>query len=73
MNDQFLSKKITPSPQSQQEEDPESQDELEESNPTASHPEWQTVSMVVMLGVLSVTGAAVCCETVLHESSISNA
>ena len=42
MNDQFLSKKITPSPQSQQEEAPESQDELEESNPTASHPEWQT-------------------------------
>ncbi|MDV5598714.1 hypothetical protein QM084_26155 [Klebsiella pneumoniae] len=36
-----MSKKITPSPQSQQEEDPESQDELEESNPT-SHPEWQT-------------------------------
>ncbi|MEG9311437.1 hypothetical protein V6S19_00565 [Klebsiella pneumoniae] len=37
-----MSKKITPSPQSQQEEDPESQDELEESNRTASHPEWQT-------------------------------
>ncbi|VGO94026.1 hypothetical protein SB00610_00284 [Klebsiella quasipneumoniae subsp. similipneumoniae] len=26
-----------------------------------------------MLVVLSVTGAGVCCETVLHESGISNA